>query len=171
MGQDVRREIDALATANSDSTQWSLAQADVEMLALKWAIWAAQIDGQGSLADVRTRFDVFYSRIQTISTSPLFAGLREDPEVVAALGRINDFLSESVPVIDGGDAELAAALPDLAIRAEEIREDARYVTLHGVSRSLRARPTRSAEASRKRSRWCRCSRPRSSSSFFSCWAC
>jgi PAS domain S-box-containing protein len=133
MGQDVRREIDALATANSDSTQWSLAQADVEMLALKWAIWAAQIDGQGSLADVRTRFDVFYSRIQTISTSPLFAGLREDPEVVAALGRINDFLSESVPVIDGGDAELAAALPDLAIRAEEIREDARYVTLHGVS--------------------------------------
>jgi PAS domain S-box-containing protein len=85
------------------------------------------------LAEVRTRFDVFYSRMQTVSTSPLFAGLREDPEVVAALDRINDFLSESVPVIDGGDAELAAALPDLAIRAEEIREDARYVTLHGVS--------------------------------------
>jgi PAS domain S-box-containing protein len=133
MGQDVRREIDALATANSDSTQWSLAQSDVEMLALKWAIWAAQIDGEGSLAELRTRFDVFYSRMQTVATSPLFAGLREDPEVVAALGRIGEFLSESIPLIDGSDTDLAAALPDLAVRAEEIRADVRYVTLHGVS--------------------------------------
>jgi hypothetical protein len=154
MGQDVRREIDALATANSDSTQWSLAQADVEILALKWAIWAAQAEDGEMLAEVRTRFDVFYSRVQTISTSPLFAGLREDPEVIAALDRINAFLAESVPIIDGSDADLAAALPRLGARTEDIRADTRLVTLQGVA-VLARRRTRSAAASRKPSRWCR----------------
>jgi PAS domain S-box-containing protein len=133
MGQDVRREIDALATANSDSTQWSLAQADVELLALKWAIWAAQAEDGEMLAEVRTRFDVFYSRVRTVSTSPLFAGLREDPEVIAALDRINAYLAESVPIIDGSDADLAAALPRLGARTEDIRADTRLVTLQGVA--------------------------------------
>ncbi|MFW5881767.1 MAG: ATP-binding protein, partial [Roseicyclus sp.] len=130
---DVRREIDALATANSDSTQWSLAQADVEVLALKWAIAAAG-DGTdaAALAELRTRFDVLYSRINTISTSRLYDGLRADAEVVAALDRIASFLDAQVPAIDADDATLAAALPDLALRTEEIRSAVREVTLQGV---------------------------------------
>lgn len=130
LARDVRQQIDALATANSDSTQWSLAQSDVELLALKWAIEQAE-DG-GSVDEVRTRFDVFYSRVRTLSTSPLFARLRDDPDVTAALGRINAFLDASIPIIDGSDAAIVSALPDLAARTEEIREDVRRVTLRGV---------------------------------------
>jgi PAS domain S-box-containing protein len=133
MGQDVRREIDALATANSDSTQWSLAQSDVELLALKWAIRAADDDVGVSVAEIRTRFDIFYSRVRTVSTSPLYQTLRDDPDVVAALARINAFLEESIPVIDGTDAELLAALPVLAAGTEAIRADMRLVSLQGVA--------------------------------------
>jgi len=132
MAQEVRQEIDALATANSDSTQWSLAQTDVELLALKWAIAAAEADGGASIAEVRRRFDVLYSRIQTLSTSRLYAVLRNDPEVAAALARIRDYQARNIPLIDGGDAELIAALPELAARTEAIRPDVRQVTLTGV---------------------------------------
>ena len=97
MAQEVRQEIDALATANSDSTQWALAQTDVELLALKWAIAAAEADGGASIAEVRRRFDVLYSRIQTLSTSRLYAVLRNDPEVAAALARIRDYQARNIP--------------------------------------------------------------------------
>jgi hypothetical protein len=116
MGQDVRREIDALATANSDSTQWSLAQADVELLALKWAIWAAQAEDGEMLARCERASTSSTAACGRFRRVPLFAGLREDPEVIAALDRINAYLAESVPIIDGSDADLAAALPRLGAR-------------------------------------------------------
>lgn len=144
MAQEVRREIDALATANSDSTQWSLAQADVELLALKWAILAAEHDGTASVGEVRTRFDILYSRFTTIGASPIFAPLRDEPAVVAALARIEDYFDANVPLIDASDADLAAALPELAARTEAIRADVRQVTLSGVSVLARA-----ADAQRK----------------------
>jgi len=133
MAQTVRSEIDALGIANSDSTQWSLAQADVELLALTVAIQDGIADGGASIGEVRTRFDVLYSRIRTIETSPVFAGLRRDPEVSAALSRLVGYLEESVPLIDGDDAALTAVLPGFAARTEAVRPDVRQVTLRGVS--------------------------------------
>ena len=138
MGQQVGREIDALATAKSDSTQWSLAQADVELLALKWAILAAEVDPSTSVADVRSRFNILYSRIGTISNSPIYATLRAEPAVSAALARIQDYLATNVPLIDGNDAALRAMLPALAQRTEAIRPDIRLISLTGVSVIARA---------------------------------
>ena len=133
MGQEVRLEIDALATAKTDSTQWSLAQADVELLALKWAILAAEVGHDGTVRDVRSRFNILYSRIGTISASPLYAALRDEPAVAAALGRIHDYLDSNVRYIDADDTTLRAVLPDLAADTEAIRADIRLISLTGVS--------------------------------------
>lgn len=130
---DIRRKIDALAAARSDSVQWSLAQADVELLALKAEVLSATLDPSLPLADLRNRFDIFYSRAQTLIISPQYAVLREDPEVAAALEQINGFLTEAVPIIDGSDDALSGALPDLAARTDQIRGHVRTVTLEGVS--------------------------------------
>jgi PAS domain S-box-containing protein len=132
IGLEVDRKISVLATANSDSTQWSLAQAEVEFLALETALLIAADEPEAPLADVRRRFDVFYSRIATISKSPVYAPLRDLSEARAALGDIDAFLGEAVPLIDGEDAALRAALPDLGLRAEELRSDIRRVSLGGV---------------------------------------
>ncbi|MDU8913698.1 ATP-binding protein [Aestuariicoccus sp. MJ-SS9] len=133
MGGNVRQQIDGLATANSDSTQWSLAQVDVELLALQAAIYAAETDRTADLRDVRQRFDVLYSRIGTLSSSPLYRALRQDPDVIADLARINAYLTDAVPLIDSSDEELRSALPDLAERTVAIRPVIRQVTLEGVS--------------------------------------
>ncbi|MBF9046419.1 response regulator [Rhodobacterales bacterium LSUCC0031] len=138
MGQEVRREIDALATAKSDSTQWSLAQADVELLALKWAILAAEVDPNASVADVRSRFNILYSRIGTITNSPIYENLRAEASVLAALARIRDYLSTNVPFIDADDVTLRARLSALAQDTEAIRADIRLISLTGVSVIARA---------------------------------
>ena len=132
MGLEVNRKIGVLATTNSDSAQWSLAQAEVELLALETALLIAADDPDATLSDVRRRFDVFYSRFGTISQSQNYAALRALPESPAALGRIDAFLADAVPLIDGTDADLRAALASLAERTEAIRPDMRAISLGGV---------------------------------------
>jgi PAS domain S-box-containing protein len=132
MGLEVNRKVGVLATANSDSSQWSLAQAEVELLALQTAVLIAADDPDANLADVRRRFDVFYSRFRTISQSQSYAALRALPESPAAFGRIDDFLSGALPLIDGTDDGLKAGLDALAERTEAIRPDMRLISLGGV---------------------------------------
>jgi len=132
MGLEVNRKIGLLATANSDSSQWSLAQAEVELLAFQSALLVASDAPEAPLSEVRRRFDVFYGRVAMISQSPLYAPLRDLPEALAALSGIATFLSDATPLIDGGDATLRASLPQLVTRAEELRADMRRVSLGGV---------------------------------------
>lgn len=101
LSSDARREIDALAVANADSMQWLLAQAEVEHLIFANALLSADPEDLTTLRDVRTRFDVFYSRISLLDSSRNFVAVRADPEVHAALARITTFLNDTVPLIDG----------------------------------------------------------------------
>jgi PAS domain S-box-containing protein len=132
MGLEVNRKMGVLATANSDSSQWSLAQAEVELLALETAVLIAAKDPGASLSDVRRRFDVFYSRFRTVSQSQSYAGLRALPASPAAIDRIDAFLAGAVPLIDGTDAQLRAGLASIADRTEAIRADMRVISLGGV---------------------------------------
>ena len=128
----VRQEIEAFATADSDSTQWSLAQVDVELLALQNALLKAQDTGDSSLHEVRRRFDVFYSRVNTLMTSATYAPLRENGSTAVDLDRIVLFLSSATRLIDGGDPDLRQSLPDLAAQVDKLRPAMRGVSLSGV---------------------------------------
>ncbi|MGB7240705.1 MAG: PAS domain S-box protein, partial [Sulfitobacter sp.] len=133
MNRLIRDKIGALATANSDSVQWSLAQSDVELLALQATISGAIADPALPISTVRTRFDIFYSRARTLSTSPLFEDVRKDPEMGLALGSIEDYLENSVALIDSDDQTLLDALPRLRTMTSEIRNDVRNFNMKGVS--------------------------------------
>jgi PAS domain S-box-containing protein len=132
MGLEVNRKVGVVATANSDSSQWSLAQSEVELLALQTAILAAEDAPDGGLAEVRRRFDVFYSRFRTISRSPTYATLDELPDLHDAFERIDAFLDRTVPLIDGPDDALRAQLGALAGEVGGIRADVRAISLGGV---------------------------------------
>lgn len=133
LSADARREIDALAIANADSAQWSVAQSEVELLALETAILATVLADPGqSLQPVRRRFDVFYSRMQTLQNSSLFARVLEEPDVRVSVASIVGFLDRTVPFIDGPEAELRAHLGDLSREIAEIRRSLRVITLASV---------------------------------------
>ena len=134
LSASARIEIDKLATANGDSTQWSLAQAEVELLAYQVVLQKALGDNsERYLPDVRQRFNIVYSRVATIATASVFEVVRSDPDVTAALKRIRSLFDEHTLFIDGTDAQLRSALYSLAGHIPAIREDIRTVSLGGVA--------------------------------------
>jgi PAS domain S-box-containing protein len=133
LSADARREIDALATANADSTQWSIAQTEVELLTLETAVLTAMHDNsQAALREVRRRFDVFYSRIRVLQRSQQLERVREEAEVAETLEHAIMVLDNALPLIDGPDAELRAGLDDLEEQIADLRNDLRFVTLESV---------------------------------------
>lgn len=131
ISSDARREIDALAVANADSSQWSLAQSEVEFLALVNATRASMM-GDATPAEVRKRFNIFYSRIQTIKASQSFSEVRVLPEVQQSIGDLEAFLNETVATIDADDETLSAALPEIQSKFDALHSALRNLSLASV---------------------------------------
>lgn len=138
LATNVQREVDALAVANSDTTQWTLVQAEVELLALLVAVHDAEVHASddkelaSNLTEVRRRYDVLYSRVRLIGESQQFADLRESAEAALDIATLNSFLDRHTPLIDGPDSELVAGLPSLLQDLVELRPTARNFSLMGV---------------------------------------
>ena len=127
-----RIEIDALATANADSSQWSLAQSEVEFASFRIELLRQSQSPNPDLGSIRRRFDVFYSRIQTVENAKNFAEIRNDKSVQADIQLVQDFLDQTVTYIDGSDAELLAQLPQIAVEMETVQKSLRELSLTGV---------------------------------------
>jgi PAS domain S-box-containing protein len=138
---DVSKQMDWLSTASADNMQWTLGQAETELSTLELATYAALLDTQSGerpdLDEVRLRFNVFYSRIQTISDSVVFRQLRSTPAVQQQLDRVVAWRETWVPVIDGPDAALRAELPRLQAEASAMRETVRKTALDGIEHYAR----------------------------------
>jgi PAS domain S-box-containing protein len=129
----VQREVDALAVANSDTTQWTLVQAEVELLALQVAVHHAyHVAETPDLTDVRKRFDVLYSRVRLIEESRQFADLRENPDAARSIAAMNAFLERYTPLVDGTDPALSASLPAMAEDLTKLRSTGRDFSLLGI---------------------------------------
>ncbi|MFM7333698.1 MAG: PAS domain S-box protein, partial [Tabrizicola sp.] len=132
LANTVHREIDALAVANSDTTQWSLVQTEVELLALQVAIHATEHQAVPDLAEIRKRYDILYSRIRLIADSKQFAELRLKPDAARNLELMQAFLDRNVAAIDGSDADLIAHLPRMFDDVASVRVAGRELSLLGV---------------------------------------
>ncbi|MBT9383039.1 response regulator [Pseudooceanicola sp. CBS1P-1] len=125
------KEIDQLNEADSDNLQWGLSQADVEFLRFHLALEQARAD-HALLDDMRQRFDIFYSRMATLSRGDVYVGMRTAPGFEQTQSLIMDFLNETVPLIDGPDPDLIKALPHLAEEADKVGETVRAMSLSGL---------------------------------------
>lgn len=132
LSADARQQLNKLATAAGDNLQWTLAQLEVEYGTMRRAADAALADDSASLRELRQKFDILYSRIAIIESASAFDPVLEDPGVNEAMGRIEQFVADFVPVIDGGDAKLGDSLPEFRARAEAIQADVRMTSLVGV---------------------------------------
>ncbi|WP_171228900.1 ATP-binding protein [Ruegeria sp. HKCCA4008] len=123
-------------SARTDNVQWTLTQVEVEFLSYLNALEAGVSDAeskQETLDIVRRRFDLFYSRIDILSTSRLFETLRADPKFAEPLAQVSDYLEASVPTIDAADAKLKTGLPDLYQGAREISPQVRELSVSAIS--------------------------------------
>ncbi|RBW62178.1 hybrid sensor histidine kinase/response regulator [Phaeobacter gallaeciensis] len=128
----LRQEIDDQATATADTTQWSLAQTEVDLRRLQFAVLEAMNDEGIALKELRNRFDIFYSRVVTIAYGQQFAGLRREANAQNALKSLTDFLDTFSPVFDGDEEQIRKRLPEIDKELHKIAQDARRFSLAGV---------------------------------------
>ena len=124
-------DIEKLRAAPRDNIQWTLSQAEVDLLLLSRAIRRAQTD-QGSLSDLRKRFDLFYSRIDILAKGSAFKGLRGGSPGVDRLSELQAFLDRSVALIDGDDEALRDGLSALLMETDNLVTTVRDLSLKGV---------------------------------------
>lgn len=132
---NVAQRIAEAATANRDSGHWTLSQTDVELLALDVAIHeglASEAVSDAALAEIRRRFDIFYSRIKTVSTSEMFQSLSETPGFLENYTVVQKFIADTTATIDGSDTALRSALPQLQKSVYALRAPSRAMVLAGL---------------------------------------
>ena len=128
----VIRQIDAQSSATSDNVQWSLSQVDVELLTLTVALDDAMAE-PSKLMEARTRFDVFYSRVNTLQVGSIYENLRQGPDFLSSFDRLQRFVAQTARLMDGRDQELLKALPGISQQARALFSDSHFIALKGVS--------------------------------------
>ena len=98
LGLGIVRDIELLKTAGTDDVQWTLAQTEVEFLQFQNSVLEAQADPTADLTRVRQSFDIFFSRVDTLTKGQLYRPLDQIPEFHASLARLRDFLIRNAPV-------------------------------------------------------------------------
>jgi PAS domain S-box-containing protein len=114
---DVSGKIHQLRTSHNDNVIWNLTQLEVEYLkferSLKDALLAEQADSN-RLDSLRRRFNIYYSRLETLNDGPLYQRAFE----AYRTGGLLDELRTDVAIIEGyfhlEDADFYERLPRIA---------------------------------------------------------
>lgn len=133
---DVRAKLGELSSSPQDNVQWTISQLEVELLALTLAVSESRADpGPASLNILRQRYDILYSRLDTLEHSKLYRNAFTDPRLAADFEALATDIRGLAPIIDGPDDRLADAAAPLIQTLTDLRDRTRAVTALG-SRSL-----------------------------------
>jgi len=86
-------DLKQLRTAGTDNVQWTLSQAEVEFLEFEIQLDTATKAPEPDLAAVRSSFDIFYSRISTLSEASIYAPVREIEQFSNNLAALRSYLN------------------------------------------------------------------------------
>jgi|GEM_PF-695563 PAS domain S-box-containing protein len=140
-GWRVWNEIGQMTEARNDVIPWNLSQLEVEYLLFAGSVHhfsevIRQNDSeriQKSQAETRTRFDVFYSRVATLSESDLYRSVRSAPESADHFLALQAFAIEAASTIDNLENEDAEAVRQLEAKTTDIQNSVRKISLVGVN--------------------------------------
>ncbi|PJE25752.1 PAS domain S-box-containing protein [Pseudooceanicola antarcticus] len=148
---EVRQKLDELASSPADNVQWTLAQLEVEYLKLQGATGVARLaaadlppaagplatDGglapsslPEALSEVRRRYDILYSRVDTLSASALYSRALRDTTLGGAFAHLRDEVYGQAEIIDLPNDALKTRLDDLYFRLEAERPALRRMLSH-----------------------------------------
>lgn len=148
LGRSVVEDLDALSTALHDDISWNMSQLEIETLNLGSAVHDAAHGHNNDLSAFRKRYDIFYSRVTTLTQSTFYQAIRDDDRAQAGLNSIRAFLDSVTPIVDGPDTALRAALPDIEQKLAALRPHVRTLALTGIQVFAQAEADRRAELSR-----------------------
>ncbi|MDZ7908431.1 MAG: hypothetical protein U5N10_09605 [Gemmobacter sp.] len=117
----IERQLNRSRSVESDNRTWVLSQIEVDGLRLDLALVAAQLQpGPDALARVRLAYDILYSRVDLVRRAPTLEELAiRESEGWKRLAGKDGLVARFLPLIDGPDDQLVAALPEMIILANE----------------------------------------------------
>lgn len=143
----VVEDLDALSTAQHDDIRWNMSQFEIETQNLDREAHDLANGHADDLRTFRKQFDIYYSRVTTLTQSTFYQTIAQDERARIGLEATTDFLDRVTPIVDGPDAELRAAMPDIRDQIESLRRDARVVALAGIQVFAKAEAVRREELS------------------------
>ena len=141
----IERQLGRSKTIESDNRTWALSQIEVDQLRLEVALLdALRQSGPDQLARLRLAYDILFSRVQLIRGTPGMSDLsiRQSKGWEMLSGKTG-LIAQMLPLIDGPDDRLIAALPGLiplSMAADlPLREAVVDAVLHSMSLSDKVR--------------------------------
>jgi PAS domain S-box-containing protein len=128
-------------TAESDSTPWVLSQVEVELLRYANALSDLRTLGEdkAALDALRLQYDLLYSRVDLIGRHRRLVDLPFiKTEQWAAVAGPKGLVQRALPLIDGPDAALAAAAPQMLDEAKKATQNLRGELVKSMLTSLHA---------------------------------
>lgn len=127
-------ELDRSSSVNSDNVTWTMAQVEVDTLKLQRAVIIASEAPQDpkALDELRLAFDIFYSRFNVLSRSDQLRELPINDALRDELWSQGAFFDRVTPIMDGDDATLSAALPDLRAEMTEVADTVRLQVVNSL---------------------------------------
>ena len=99
-------KLDDYRAAYSDNIQWTVAKLEVEHAKYIHAIENLSPASTTSLAHMRRRFDIYYSRVDTISTAETYQKVLSGPRARDLVTTLRDGTHAQAALIDGPDASV-----------------------------------------------------------------
>jgi signal transduction histidine kinase len=130
LAREVDRKFHELRTVGADNVYWTSSQLEVDVHRLFVAALHANTNPDSqTLAAVRTRFDVLYSRVQIVLRGPIQREMQRVEIYSSHRQEIEKFLDQFLPVIDSDDITLKTALDTLILELDNIAASSRSFAL------------------------------------------
>ncbi len=124
--EEADAKFNQLRSTGSDNSYWTVSQLEVDVHRLALAVARARAEPTTAMIeDVRTRFDILYSRNRIISEGVIGRSMARFETATGQTRTSARFLEEYLPVIDSDDNTLMAALPRMADSLDEVARDSR----------------------------------------------
>ncbi len=133
LASETRARLDFLEQAPNDNDQFIYSQLEIELLRLINAMKSAQSGDEEALAEVRIRYDLFYSRIYIVAARQTLYEARTTERQRQTLQSLLSFLEAANPIIDGPDSGLVVALAQLDQDLQSLYTPARGLSLEALA--------------------------------------
>ena len=147
MTAQVFLKLDEFGSTATDNMQWTVAQLEVEQVKAINAFERLDPANPITIQDLHRRFDALYSRTVTLENGRSYAMALADTDAAAHLNEIHATLDRMLPTIDGPEADLIAARPDMIAALEGLTSPIRQLSSAGLAVDARQSETERNELS------------------------
>ena len=122
-----------------DNRTWVIAQADTELLAYRLALSHLRTNATEEAGQrLRQRFDIFFSRVETVRITLINSPELATPDLVGAWDEIAAMTHSDAAIFDAGDAAVLANLHALEARAATATPKVRSVVVEALQRLIQS---------------------------------